>query len=967
MITSLREDKVDICIGLTEGWVAGLLNDQGQKLKGYNIVGSWVETPLRWAVVTGRNREAINSIDDLKRHKKVGVSRLGSGSHVMAFVLADQEGWLNSGKNEQSQALDFVPLGPFAQLRDGVTGNGTEAPTADFFMWEHFTTKPYFDGEDTPLKKIGEIYTPWPSWHIAASTKTFPHPKTDDRLQQLFAALDKGIKEFEANPDRAVKILGTGEAGCHYTEDDAREWLKDVKFSHGVRGVSEKTMDNVVRVLQSAGVIAPSVEVKTGDGHTPKGTIGYVSGEDEERPKHTSEIGTLKKLPNKGTAWLGSSSGVYFANTVRQAFSAAFATSHGLPPNEDILTGEDAEGRSYNGPTLTGPSATDPLPQLILPALGKLPDQKLGLELVTAFFQAWHPILPFLHGPSFLKDMEGLFQSQSAVAPASLGLKDRQGADGQQADSSDAVPLDVRKQVAFQLIINIAALDRPDIQLPAASRINSTADVRRIAGALALDHSLTTIQTLLAAQLYLCATLAIRAASTVGGIIVKLIFHAGLHRCPLRYAHLSPEDCEIRKRIFWSAYALDRHCALSLGDPNTIQDNDIDVCLSGTELHKAAVRDYLPRPDPETGLHIPASQQSVGGLDQAPIDHDPNDADEETGVQKEKKLLREAALISFVQWARLIGRIIDIFHKSVNHRYPNQDTIVFLTSDIETWWNDLPSFFSEPESAQGEIHGHLSRFAPFFKILYHRLHLLMSRPRLSLDQSTPQFQHGLSICIRASRNIVSGLKEHQRQAPKPETSSPTTETVRHSTRDNSTRPAKRRQSRSAHEIATELDREITSPKTGTDTPSSNLSSPNFTLPVSIPEAAAKDTQQTSPFAWSHNLPNKPNDAHFSMTGLASSASPYIRASTGGSRPNANPPTTAESQLNIGIPELPYNAGMGNVMDDPVFWDNLDFNQLDIFGSAMWETMTGPYAPGWETGGGLGGSGGGWVHNGTTAV
>ncbi|RMZ90837.1 hypothetical protein DV736_g1942, partial [Chaetothyriales sp. CBS 134916] len=265
MITSLREDKVDICIGLTEGWVAGLLNDQGQRLKGYSIVGSWVETPLRWAVVTGRNRDTINSIDDLKQNKKVGVSRLGSGSHVMAFVLADQEGWLKSGTDEKL-GLAFVPLGPFSNLRDGVIDKGAEAPVADFFMWEHFTTKPYFHGDGTPLKKIGEIYTPWPSWHIAASTKTFPHPKTDAMLEQLFAALDEGIKEFGANPDHAVKMLGTGEVGCHYTEEDAREWLKDVKFSDSVRGVSEKTMDHVVKVLQNAGVIAPSVEIKIGDG-----------------------------------------------------------------------------------------------------------------------------------------------------------------------------------------------------------------------------------------------------------------------------------------------------------------------------------------------------------------------------------------------------------------------------------------------------------------------------------------------------------------------------------------------------------------------------------------------------------------------------------------------------------------------------------------------------------------------------
>ena len=266
MITSLREDKVDVCIGLTEGWVAGLLNDQGQKLKGYNIVGQWVENPLRWAVVTGRNRDHINSIDHLKQNRKVGVSRLGSGSHVMAFVLADQEGWLKSTKDSKSEGLVIVPLGPFADLRDGVTGKNGEAADADFFMWEHFTTKPYFHGDDTPLKNVGEIYTPWPSWHIAASSKTFPEPENDETLKQLFETLDKGIEQFNSDPDQGINMLGTGELGCHYTEEDAREWLRSVKFFDSTRGVRAETMNSVMLILQKAGVIEPSIQVRDGDG-----------------------------------------------------------------------------------------------------------------------------------------------------------------------------------------------------------------------------------------------------------------------------------------------------------------------------------------------------------------------------------------------------------------------------------------------------------------------------------------------------------------------------------------------------------------------------------------------------------------------------------------------------------------------------------------------------------------------------
>lgn len=484
--------------------------------------------------------------------------------------------------------------------------------------------------------------------------------------------------------------------------------------------------------------------------------------EDEERPTHTSEIGTLKKLPNQGTAWLGSSSGVYFVNTVRRAFSAAFATHQAVPASEDILTGEDAEGRSFHGPFVDGPSTTDSFPTVLATSLGRLPDKKIAMELVMSYFKAWHPIFPMLYGPSFLRDMELLYSAQRPTPPAFSGNRSTETPD-------DVPPIDVRKMVTFQLIINVASLDRTDIQLPNESRIRSTADVTRVAGSIALDHDIATLQTLLAAQLYLVSTLAIRAASTVGGILVKLIYHAGLHRCPLRYAQLSESDCDIRKRIFWTAYALDRHCSLSLGDPNTIQDDDIDVCLSGRELHKAVARELLAHPEQEINLHRNDSTLRVGGLGHGPVQDDPRFSVDSAPEAREKSL-REAALISYVHWSKLTGRIIEIFHKSINHRFPKHEQIVYLTSDIETWWNNLPSFLTGDESqnhnstdasSPDSSTPQLSHFSSFFKIAYHRLLLLLSRPRLSLDQTTPEFQYGLQVCIRASRNILAGLKAHK--------------------------------------------------------------------------------------------------------------------------------------------------------------------------------------------------------------
>ncbi|KAL2424458.1 hypothetical protein ABEF95_010617 [Exophiala dermatitidis] len=490
----------------------------------------------------------------------------------------------------------------------------------------------------------------------------------------------------------------------------------------------------------------------------------------EERPTHTSEIGTLKKLANQGTAWLGSSSGVYFVNTVRRAFSAAFASSHldgpnAVPASEDILTGEDAEGRSYNGPIHDGPSTTDQFPQLLASALGKPPPKKIAMELVMSFFTAWHPLFPFLHGPTFLKDMESIYARE---ARSSAAMKDNPGT------------VELSKLVTFQLIINVASLDRTDIHLPMDSRIKTTVDVSRVAACLALSHDLSTIQAILAAELYLCATLAIRQASSVAGIMIKLIYHAGLHRCPLRYAQLSSEECEIRKRIFWSAYALDRHCNLSLGDPNIIQDDDIDVCLYGPELHKAVpTRDMITNPN--WGMHMPPPP--VPSEDPRLAESDDN------GPEARDKRLREAVLAAYVQWAKLTGQIIEIFHKSINHRFPKHQQILRLTNDIETWWNNLPGFLTGEsdiadfhrnvhDSATGEFqsgNGNSNspptdatvppppqqNLASFFKILYHRLLLLVNRPRLSLDQSTPEFQHGLQLCIRASRGIVTGLRAHR--------------------------------------------------------------------------------------------------------------------------------------------------------------------------------------------------------------
>ncbi len=46
MITALRAGDIDVGIGLTEGWVAGLGKEDVAGDGGYRLVGTFVETPL---------------------------------------------------------------------------------------------------------------------------------------------------------------------------------------------------------------------------------------------------------------------------------------------------------------------------------------------------------------------------------------------------------------------------------------------------------------------------------------------------------------------------------------------------------------------------------------------------------------------------------------------------------------------------------------------------------------------------------------------------------------------------------------------------------------------------------------------------------------------------------------------------------------------------------------------------------
>ncbi|KAL8693726.1 MAG: hypothetical protein Q9224_003701 [Gallowayella concinna] len=259
MVTALQAGELDVAIGLTEGWIAAIAKSAAQDQAAddlsnpneFRLVGTYVQTPLCWAISTGQEREDITSVADLKG-KKVGVSRIGSGSYIMSFVLADREGWLDPASADPP----FEPhaLQTFEGLRKGVNDK-----TADFFMWEYFTSKRYYDSKSLhPIKKVGEIYTPWSSWKIVARNPFINTPQLNSVLEKV----NLGIGYFKQHEDEAVKYISTK---LDYEEDDAREWMKTVRFPTDVRVVEKSVVRGTVDVLQKAGVVGKQSKERIDD------------------------------------------------------------------------------------------------------------------------------------------------------------------------------------------------------------------------------------------------------------------------------------------------------------------------------------------------------------------------------------------------------------------------------------------------------------------------------------------------------------------------------------------------------------------------------------------------------------------------------------------------------------------------------------------------------------------------------
>lgn len=263
--------------------------------------------------------------------------------------------------------------------------------------------------------------------------------------------------------------------------------------------------------------------------------------------------------------------------------------------------------------------------------LGSLPSFEAAQTLAIAYFRQWHPIMPFLSGPDFLQDLAALYQDPRTFNSSGRFFADRKR---------------VCQLVILQCVLTMGA-SCSENGGPRPAPI-SRSSLLALVASLASRNDTLTIQTALAAELYCVSIMALRTASTLGGLLAKMIYHAGLHRCPYRYPQLTNDDRELRKRIFWSSYALDRYLSQSLGIPVSLPDSEIDVCVSGRkEVHEPARSDIRGMPI------LPDPIEASGNDQEDRMDDQQTPASPTASQNLSENASREVILANFVEYGML--------------------------------------------------------------------------------------------------------------------------------------------------------------------------------------------------------------------------------------------------------------------------------------------------------------------------
>jgi len=226
MIKRLVEDELDVAIALSEGLV---MASENGILRDCEIVTVFTESPLQWGIHVAPTSKA-ETVEDLDpKQTRIAVSRLLSGSHLMAFCFAKKYGW-------KEEDLTFVPVG-------GLKGalQAFRDDKVDLFLWDRFMTHPVCERGE--LRRIGQVDSPWPCFCVCARKAVVQQRK--EELDRLLAVVLEQGRGFKEKKEEIVAILTKT---YNLQESVAREWVECTEYAHP-HPLQQTTIETIKRYI----------------------------------------------------------------------------------------------------------------------------------------------------------------------------------------------------------------------------------------------------------------------------------------------------------------------------------------------------------------------------------------------------------------------------------------------------------------------------------------------------------------------------------------------------------------------------------------------------------------------------------------------------------------------------------------------------------------------------------------------
>lgn len=234
MNNALREDKTDIAIVLTESFLKDFEAGNPSKMIGFHV-----KSPLIWGIHISAS-SPVNSLDEITSPSFL-ISRPGSGSQLMGYVLAKREGW-------DSNTLDFKTVSNLPGALEVMT---PEKP--EMFLWEKYTTKPWVDSNQ--MKRIGEVPSPWPCFAIIATDKALA--EFGEVIFQLRDILYQSSEDLQSS-DSVIDEISTN---YELKRNDVIDWFRQTTWAIDA-AISRTQLIRSMRIMEELGIISEEIPLE---------------------------------------------------------------------------------------------------------------------------------------------------------------------------------------------------------------------------------------------------------------------------------------------------------------------------------------------------------------------------------------------------------------------------------------------------------------------------------------------------------------------------------------------------------------------------------------------------------------------------------------------------------------------------------------------------------------------------------